>query len=87
MSDGKNSDSGLRFTFEDSPPISGACIKVVGVGGGGSNAVNRMIESRIEGVEFLVVNTDAQALKLSNAPKKLQIGPKLTKGLGAGGNP
>jgi len=87
MSDSKNSDSGLRFTFEDSPPLSGACIKVVGVGGGGSNAVNRMIESRIEGVEFLVVNTDAQALKLSNAPKKLQIGPKLTKGLGAGGNP
>src|SRR5215471_12611287 len=87
MSEGKNSDSGLRFTFEDSPPLSGACIKVVGVGGGGSNAVNQMINARIEGVEFLVVNTDAQALKLSNAPKKLQIGGKLTKGLGAGGNP
>ncbi|HZS44428.1 MAG TPA: cell division protein FtsZ [Blastocatellia bacterium] len=87
MAEGRNPDSGPRFIFEDTPSLNGANIKVVGVGGGGSNAVNRMIDARIEGVEFLVVNTDAQALKLSNAPKKLQIGGKLTKGLGAGGNP
>ena len=60
-----------------------AKIKVVGVGGGGCNAVNRMIESGIEGVEFIVVNTDAQALQLSKAEMRLQIGEKLTRGLGA----
>jgi cell division protein FtsZ len=65
----------------------GACIKVVGVGGGGSNAVNRMIDAGLDGVEFLVANTDMQALKQSKAPVKLQIGAKLTKGLGAGANP
>ncbi|MCL6515386.1 cell division protein FtsZ [Alicyclobacillus sp.] len=64
-----------------------ARIKVIGVGGGGCNAVNRMIESGIEGVEFIVVNTDAQALQLSKAPTRLQIGEKLTRGLGAGANP
>jgi cell division protein FtsZ len=64
-----------------------AKIKVVGVGGGGCNAVNRMIESGIEGVEFIVVNTDAQALQLSKAETRLQIGEKLTRGLGAGANP
>lgn len=64
-----------------------AKIKVIGVGGGGCNAVNRMIESGIEGVEFIVVNTDAQALQLSKASVKLQIGEKLTRGLGAGANP
>jgi len=62
-------------------------IVVVGVGGGGSNAVNRMIENDVQGVEFIVVNTDAQALNLSNAEKKFQIGSTLTRGLGAGGNP
>ncbi|MCL2559078.1 MAG: cell division protein FtsZ [Turicibacter sp.] len=62
-------------------------IVVVGVGGGGSNAVNRMIESDVQGVEFIVANTDAQALNLSNATKKLQIGAELTRGLGAGGAP
>ncbi|GMA49157.1 hypothetical protein GCM10025857_05140 [Alicyclobacillus contaminans] len=61
-----------------------ARIKVIGVGGGGCNAVNRMIESGIEGVEFIVVNTDAQALQLSKAPTKLQIGEKLTRGLAPG---
>jgi len=80
-------DSGIRFRLEDSPSINGASIKVVGIGGGGGNAVNRMIEAGIEGVQFLVANTDVQALKRSNAPLKLQIGDKLTKGLGAGGNP
>jgi len=68
-------------------PSSVARIKVVGVGGGGSNAVNRMIASDLLGVEFWVVNTDAQALMQSNAPQHIQIGQKLTRGLGAGGNP
>ncbi len=64
-----------------------AQIKVVGVGGGGSNAVNRMIEEGLQGVEFIAVNTDAQALMLSKAPKRVRIGDKLTKGLGSGGDP
>ncbi|HLR62203.1 MAG TPA: cell division protein FtsZ [Lentibacillus sp.] len=64
-----------------------ATIKVIGVGGGGSNAVNRMIEHGVEGVEFIAVNTDAQALDLSKAETKLQVGGKLTRGLGAGANP
>ncbi|HET7580650.1 MAG TPA: cell division protein FtsZ [Bacillales bacterium] len=64
-----------------------AQIKVIGVGGGGSNAVNRMIEHGVQGVEFIAVNTDAQALHLSRAEMKLQIGEKLTRGLGAGANP
>lgn len=68
-------------------PSSAARIKVIGVGGGGGNAVNRMINSQISGVEFWSVNTDAQALTLSHAPKRLQVGQKLTRGLGAGGNP
>ncbi|MCM3710016.1 cell division protein FtsZ [Sporosarcina luteola] len=64
-----------------------AVIKVIGVGGGGNNAVNRMIEHGVQGVEFIAVNTDAQALNLSEAGVKLQIGAKLTRGLGAGANP
>ncbi len=64
-----------------------AHIKVIGVGGGGSNAVNRMIESGVTGVEFITVNTDAQALHLAKSEHKLQIGDKLTRGLGAGANP
>ncbi len=64
-----------------------AGIKVVGVGGGGVNAVNRMIEEGIHGVEFIAVNTDAQALMLSKAPTRVRIGDKLTRGLGSGGNP
>ncbi len=68
-------------------PGSVARIKVIGVGGGGSNAVNRMIASAVTGVEFWSINTDAQALAQSGAPKRLQIGQKLTRGLGAGGNP
>ncbi len=68
-------------------PSSIARIKVIGVGGGGCNAVNRMIASELSGVEFWGVNTDAQALTQANAPKRLQIGQKLTRGLGAGGNP
>ncbi len=64
-----------------------AQIKVIGVGGGGSNAVNRMIENGVKGVEFITVNTDAQALNLAKSEHKLQIGDKLTRGLGAGANP
>ncbi|GLC87547.1 cell division protein FtsZ [Lysinibacillus piscis] len=64
-----------------------AVIKVIGVGGGGNNAVNRMIEHGVQGVDFIAVNTDAQALNLSKAEIKLQIGAKLTRGLGAGANP
>lgn len=62
-------------------------LKVVGMGGGGSNAINRMIELGLKGVDFIAVNTDAQALKSSLAPTKIQIGPLLTRGFGAGGNP
>ena len=79
-------DTSIRFLFEEGIRL-GACIKVVGVGGGGSNAVNRMITAGLDGVEFVVANTDMQALKQSRAPVKLQIGAKLTKGLGAGANP
>ncbi|WP_405001304.1 cell division protein FtsZ [Geochorda subterranea] len=73
-----------RFEMDSGPYAN---IKVVGVGGGGQNAVNRMIEAELRGVEFIAINTDAQALALSNAPHKLQIGEKLTKGLGAGSMP
>jgi cell division protein FtsZ len=76
------------MTFEfDEKVEQGAKIKVVGVGGGGSNAVNTMISARVEGVEFIVANTDAQALRFSLAPMRVQLGAKLTKGLGAGANP
>ena len=64
-----------------------ARIKVIGVGGGGSNAVNRMMDEGIQGVEFITVNTDAQALMLSKAPQRVRLGEKLTRGLGAGGDP
>jgi cell division protein FtsZ len=79
--------TGLNIAFDNEPPNTGARIKVIGVGGGGGNAVNHMIEAGIEGVEFLVANTDMQALNRSHASVKLQIGAKLTKGLGAGANP
>ena len=76
----------LRVDFSDELR-DGAKIKVIGVGGGGGNAVNRMIAADVKGVDFLVANTDAQALQSSNAPLKIQLGTKLTKGLGSGGNP
>ncbi len=82
----KAKEAAIRMTFDDVPK-EGARIKVVGVGGGGCNAVNRMIRAKVEGVEFIAANTDLQALKLSQAPLKLQLGSKLTKGLGAGANP
>src|SRR5207247_3714624 len=71
----------------DEEGTTGARIKVVGIGGGGSNAVNRMVTTGLDGVEFIVANTDLQALRTSVAPVKLQIGSKLTKGLGAGADP
>src|SRR5438093_560227 len=64
-----------------------AQIRVIGVGGGGSNAVNRMIQANMMGIEFIAVNTDAQALLHTQAPHSIRIGDKLTRGLGAGGNP
>ena len=70
-----------------SRPSGQAVIKVIGVGGGGSNAVNRMIEAGLTGVEFIVVNTDKQALDASRAEQKIQVGTGVTSGLGAGGNP
>ncbi|MCH7803824.1 MAG: cell division protein FtsZ [Acidobacteria bacterium] len=75
----------IRLSFDEG--AQGASIKVIGIGGGGCNAVNRMIEAGIEGVEFIAANTDLQALRQSSAPVKLQLGAKLTKGLGAGANP
>jgi len=75
----------LRLALEDSQP-SAAHLKVVGIGGGGGNAVNRMIASSLDGVQFLAANTDCQALRANRAPVKLQLGAKLTKGLGAGAN-
>ena len=76
----------MRIQYHDQP-VRGASIKVIGVGGGGGNAVNRMIQAHMEGVEFIAANTDVQALKVSQAPVKLQLGVRLTSGLGAGSNP
>ncbi len=76
----------IRVGFSDNLR-RGAKIKVIGVGGGGGNAVNRMIAAKVEGVEFMAANTDLQALQASRAPIKIQLGAKLTKGLGAGANP
>jgi cell division protein FtsZ len=85
--EGRQPGNAINIFIDDDPPITGARIKVIGVGGGGGNAVNRMIEAGIEGIEFLVANTDLQALKRSRAPIKIQLGGKLTKGLGAGADP
>jgi cell division protein FtsZ len=76
----------MIFEFEDTP-IRNARMKVVGVGGAGGNAVNRMVEEDLDGVEFITANTDAQALKGSRAQVTLQLGKKLTRGLGAGARP
>lgn len=80
-------DEPTRITFAEDDETRGARIKVVGVGGGGGNAVSRMIATGLQGVEFIVVNSDVQALRNNRAPEKIQIGGKLTKGLGAGANP
>ena len=76
----------IRIYFNEDQR-NNAKIKVIGVGGGGGNAVNRMINAKVEGVEFVVANTDLQALQMSQAPVKMQLGVKLTSGLGAGANP
>ena len=68
------------------PELGSARIKVIGVGGGGTNAVNRMIDAGLNGIEFLAMNTDVQVLNLSNAPRKIQLGENSTRGLGAGAN-
>ena len=78
--------SDIRISFNEESK-NDAKIKVIGVGGGGGNAVNRMIDAGVEGIEFIVANTDLQALRMSHAPVKLQLGVKLTNGLGAGANP
>lgn len=79
-------NGGIKM-YIDEPPITGARIKVIGVGGGGGNAVNRMIDAGIKGVDFIVANTDLQALNASKAPIKIQLGSRSTRGLGAGSNP
>jgi cell division protein FtsZ len=79
-------DSSIRISFNEEAR-NDAKIKVIGVGGGGGNAVNRMIDAGVDGIEFIVANTDLQALRMSHAPVKLQLGVKLTNGLGAGANP
>jgi len=76
----------IRISFNEDAR-NDAKIKVIGIGGGGGNAVNRMIDAGLEGIEFIVANTDLQALRMSHAPVKLQLGVKLTNGLGAGANP
>jgi cell division protein FtsZ len=82
----EETNDSLRVDFSDELRPA-AKIRVIGVGGGGGNAVNRMIAAGVTGVDFLVANTDAQALRASKAPVKIQLGAKLTKGLGAGANP
>src|SRR5260370_23139077 len=79
-------DNGLRISFNEEAR-NDARIKVIGVGGGGNNAVNRMIHSGMENIEFIAANTDLQALRMSTAAIKIQLGVKLTNGLCAGANP
>ena len=86
MTDREDATGRLRLRFAEEAH-AGAKIKVIGVGGGGSNAVNRMVQVGLDGVEFIVANTDLQALRVSPAGVKLQLGNKLTKGLGAGADP
>ena len=76
----------LKYEIEEEARL-GTRIKVIGVGGGGCNAVARMVEEGLEGVQFYAMNTDVQALTACNVPNKLQLGAKMTKGLGAGSNP
>src|SRR5260370_920071 len=82
----KKETNEIRISYNDDSR-NDARIKVIGVGGGGGNAVNRMIDAGMDGIEFIVANTDLQALRMSRAPMKIQLGVKLTNGLGAGANP
>ena len=86
LTDGSRPATPFRITMDDASQ-TGARIKVIGVGGGGSNAVNRMVREGFEGVQFVVANTDVQALRMNAASIKVQLGEKLTKGLGAGADP
>ena len=86
MIEANDSNDGIRIQFNEDPKNK-ARIKVIGVGGGGGNAINRMIDAHLEGVEFMAANTDLQALEMCRAPNRLQLGVKLTNGLGAGANP
>jgi cell division protein FtsZ len=86
MIEANDSNEGIRIQFNEDPKNK-ARIKVIGVGGGGGNAINRMIDAHLEGVEFMAANTDLQALEMCRAPNRLQLGVKLTNGLGAGANP
>ena len=82
----KESNNEIRISYNEETR-NDARIKVIGVGGGGGNAVNRMIDAGMDSIEFIVANTDLQALRMSHAPVKIQLGVKLTNGLGAGANP
>ena len=82
-----SNETGSKLKFHLVEDTYSAKIRVVGIGGGGGNALNRMIEAGIEGVDFIAVNTDLQALNNNKAPNKIQIGNQLTKGLGSGGRP
>jgi len=86
MKNEKHEENDIRISFNEDAR-NDAKIKVIGVGGGGNNAVNRMIDAGMEGIEFIVANTDLQALRMSRAAMKIQLGVKLTNGLGAGANP
>src|SRR5947207_8244954 len=86
MTEQKSKTSDIRIQFNEEIR-NNAKIKVIGIGGGGGNAVNRMIDAHVEGVEFVAANTDLQALQMCRAPIKIQLGVKLTNGLGAGANP
>ncbi len=77
----------MKIKFYEEFKEQSANIKVVGIGGGGGNAVNRMVQAGLKGAELVVINTDAQALRKSHAHVRIQIGEKLSRGLGAGGNP
>ena len=94
MTSFEGSNNGVSSYDQSEPRLTlandlkpGACIKVIGVGGGGSNAVNRMVTAGLESIDFIVANTDAQALAQASAPVRLQLGARLTKGLGAGADP
>ncbi len=84
--DDHKNEGDLSITLEENPMMP-AKIKVVGVGGGGGNAVNRMIDSNLRGIEFIAGNTDLQALAKCRAPHKMQLGKQITRGLGAGADP
>src|SRR5512135_2886147 len=86
MIEANDNQDGIRIQFNEEPKNK-AKIKVIGVGGGGGNAINRMIDAHLEGVEFMAANTDLQALEMCQAAVKIQLGVKLTQGLGAGANP